>query len=481
MTEDRRKELQDLAGLARCILRQETGALESLQAQLDPQALHQALHMILGCRGMVMAVGAGTSSTIARRLAHLLTYAGVRAMYLDSGQAQHGYSGIVTEQDLLIAFSRGGETDTVNDLLRLARKRGAGVIGITEKPDSTLGRLCDIRLEAVVAPEHDATDVLPLATSLAHAAIGDILCAAVQPLRGFSRDEMAELHPGGAVGKVLNKATRAAAPGSSQDPPGLGSLKGLILDMDGVLWHGELPLPGLADFFDVLERRGIQFILATNNPSKKPEGFAEKARRMGVKVDTEQVVTSAMATVHYLQGHYPAGSRMHVIGESALKEMVAGAGFELADDNVVAVVVALDRSMTYETIERGTLLIRGGADFIGTNPDPVYPTERGILPGSGTMVATLQASTACTPIIAGKPERWLYELAMQRMGLQAKQVASVGDRLDTDIAGGQRLGMRTILVLSGIVTREILATNPVRPTWVFPGIAELGRALEEAG
>jgi 4-nitrophenyl phosphatase len=455
VTEDRQKDPKELVGLARRVLRQEAGALESLQAQLDPQALHHALHMILGCRGMVMAVGAGTSSTIARRLAHLLTYAGVRAMYLDSGQAQHGYSGLVTEQDR--------------------------VIGITEKPDSTLGRLCDIRLEAVVAPEHDATGVLPLATSLAHAAIGDILCAAVQPKRGFSREEMAELHPGGAVGKHLNKATRAVAPGSGQDPSGLGSLKGLILDMDGVLWHGELPLPGLAGFFDVLERRGIQFILATNNPSKKPEGFAEKARRMGVKVDTEQVVTSAMATVHYLKGRYPAGSRIHVIGESALREMVAGAGFELADDDVVAVVVALDRSMTYETIERGTLLIRGGADFIGTNPDPFYPTERGILPGSGTMVATLKASTARTPIIAGKPERWLYDLAMQRMGLQAEQVASVGDRLDTDIAGGQRLGMRTILVLSGIVTREILAANPVRPTWVFPGIAELGRALEEAG
>jgi 4-nitrophenyl phosphatase len=252
----------------------------------------------------------------------------------------------------------------------------------------------------------------------------------------------------------------------------------LILDMDGVLWHGEQPLPGLADLFNVLERRGLRFTLATNNPSKKPDGFAEKAHRLGITLSPDDVITSGVATVHYLKKRYAPGSRIHVIGEFALKEQVAEAGFALADDDVQAVVVALDRSLTYATIERGTLLIRAGAEFIGANPDPFYPTERGILPGSGALVAALAASTGCQPVIMGKPQHWMFDLALARMGLDASQVASVGDRLDTDIAGGQRAGMRTILLLSGIATPEDLAKSPIQPTWVFPGMAELARALD---
>jgi 4-nitrophenyl phosphatase len=148
------------------------------------------------------------------------------------------------------------------------------------------------------------------------------------------------------VGKRLGRGTHEADPAGSQDLEGLRSLRGLLLDMDGVLWHGDKPLPGLVELFDVLQRRGIQFILATNNPSQRPEGFAQKARRMGVVVDPGQVISSGLATVHYLKRRYAPGSRIHVIGEPALKEMVASAGFELADERVLAVVVALDRSMT---------------------------------------------------------------------------------------------------------------------------------------
>jgi 4-nitrophenyl phosphatase len=471
----------ELEALVDQVLCQEAGAIASLPDQLDPDSLREALDLILGCQGMVMAVGAGTSSAIARRWAHLLTYAGAPATYLDSGQAQHGYSGILTQRDIVVAFSRGGETDAVNDLLSVAKRRGCHVIGVTERMDSTLAQLCDVRLDAGVAPEHEATDVLPLATSLAHAAVGDALCAAVQSVRNLPAQELAELYPGGAVGRRLRADMDAAESRQEPNLAELRALKGLILDMDGALWHGEMPLPGLEEFFDVMRRRGMRFVLATNNPSKRPEEFAEKARRMGVKVDLSQVLNSGMASVHYLQRNFPPGSRVHVVGEVALKEMVAEAGFELAGDDVVAVLVALDRSMTYEIVERATLLIRGGATFIGTNADPFYPTDRGILPGSGTMVATLQASTARTPIIAGKPERWMFDLALERMGLAVDQVASVGDRLDTDIAGGTRIGMKTILVLSGIAQREDLAESTVEPTWVFSGISELARVLDGKG
>jgi arabinose-5-phosphate isomerase len=229
------RDREGLQALAHRVLGQESAAIEALQNQLDPDALQQGVTMILGCQGVILVAGAGTSSGVAHRLAHLLTCAGARAFYLDAGQAQHGYSAIVTERDVVIALSRGGETDEVNHLLRLAQKYGAGVIGITERPDSTLGQLSDVRLLAGVAPVFDAGGAIPLASTLAHAAVGDVLCAAVLAERGLSEREFAAVHPGGAVGKRLGRGTHEVDPAGSQDLEGLRSLRGLLLDMDGVL------------------------------------------------------------------------------------------------------------------------------------------------------------------------------------------------------------------------------------------------------
>src|SRR5262245_14258590 len=117
----------------------------------------------------------------------------------------------------------------------------------------------------------------------------------------------------------------------SNDIAELLKLKGLVIDMDGVLWQGETPLPGIHEFFDILKRRRIKYILATNNNTQTPEGFVQKARRMGVEVQPEQVVTAAVATVHYLCFKYPAGSRIYVVGEAALKRLISEAGFTLAE------------------------------------------------------------------------------------------------------------------------------------------------------
>ncbi|MFN2273493.1 MAG: HAD-IIA family hydrolase, partial [Anaerolineales bacterium] len=171
------------------------------------------------------------------------------------------------------------------------------------------------------------------------------------------------------------------------------------------------------------------------------------------------------------------GSRVHVIGEKALKEQVHEAGYELADQDVVAVVTALDRQLTYDTFKRATLLIRGGAEFIGTNADPFYPTEEGFVPGSGMMVIAIAATSDTEPVVMGKPGRVLFDLAQARMNLPAEQLASVGDRLDTDIEGGRRLGMHTILLLSGITSREDLDRSPIKPDWVFDGLVDLSNAL----
>jgi 4-nitrophenyl phosphatase len=260
----------------------------------------------------------------------------------------------------------------------------------------------------------------------------------------------------------------------------LSTVEGLIVDMDGVLWRGDEPLPGLTRFFDVLRRCGVRFVLATNNPSRRPEGFVEKARRLGVLLEATQVVSSASVTLEYLADHYPAGTRVHVIGEEPLHEMVAEAGYTVADDRVAVVVAAMDRRMTYETLKRGTLLLRGGADFVATNPDASYPSEEGIVPGSGTMVAALTASSGRTPVVMGKPYAGLFDLALRRLGLPGSHVASLGDRLDADIAGGRAFGLSTILVFSGYTRPEDLQTSPVKPDLACRDISELSDLFEAA-
>ena len=257
----------------------------------------------------------------------------------------------------------------------------------------------------------------------------------------------------------------------------LYNLKGLVIDMDGVLWQGDIPLPGLHEFFHVLGQRKIKFVLATNNNTQTPEGFAHKAGKFGIDVQPEQVVTASVATVQYLRLKYPAGSRVYVVGEAPLKDLISKAGFTLADSGVDAVVATLDRQLTYEMLKRATLLIRAGAEFIGPNPDVAYPTSEGMVPGGGAILAAIAAGSECQPLIMGKPENWMFKIAMERMQLNVDETGSLGDRFDTDILGAQRLGLKTILVLSGVSTAAALASSPIQPTWVFSGIKELAYAL----
>ncbi len=265
---------------------------------------------------------------------------------------------------------------------------------------------------------------------------------------------------------------------NNRQAPQLASIKGLIIDMDGVLWHGPDPLPGLARFFATLRRRGMRFVLATNNNTMAPEGFVEKAKKFGVEVARGEIVTASLATISYLKDHFDPGAPVYVIGEPPFKKMIAEAGYSLAGRDAVAVVAALDRSLTYEMLKTATLLIRAGAAFIGPNPDACYPAPEGMIPGSGAVLSALATSTGRRPTIIGKPEKWVFQSALKQMGIAPRQAASLGDRLDTDILGGKRVGMNTILVLSGVTTAADLAASRIQPTWVFSGIDELARSLE---
>jgi len=188
------------------VLENEIKALTDLKNSLDYQSMQEALNLLLDCKGVVLITGSGTSSTIARRLAHIFTCSGIPSYFLDAGQSQHGYSAIVTSRDILIGFSRGGETNEVNFLARIAKKKGAKVISILENTESTFAKLSDIVLVGAVKAENEPLDTIPLSNTLVQAAVGDVLCAGINHIKGFSQKDFVDLHPGGAVGKRLTSS-----------------------------------------------------------------------------------------------------------------------------------------------------------------------------------------------------------------------------------------------------------------------------------
>jgi len=259
-----------------------------------------------------------------------------------------------------------------------------------------------------------------------------------------------------------------------------GAIKGVICDMDGVLWRGETPLPGLHDFFTLLESRHIGYVLATNNASKTPEQYVEKLARMGIVTNTEHVLNSATAAADYLATQAAPGTPVYAIGGPGIREALRSHGFTLTDgDRADYVVVGWDRELTWQKLATATLLIRGGAGFVATNPDRTFPMEDGLVPGNGAQVAALITATDVTPIMAGKPGPLLYERALARMRTSPEETLVIGDRLDTDILGGLRLGMPTALVLSGITQADELPASPIHPDVVFDNLAVLVQAWQD--
>jgi 4-nitrophenyl phosphatase len=269
------------------------------------------------------------------------------------------------------------------------------------------------------------------------------------------------------------------------------NIQALIIDMDGVLWHGDQPMPGLTDFFQTLRAQQIRFILATNNASLTQEQYVNKLAKMGVEVSHDEILTSSMATALYLsQHHNPAESRVFVIGEDGAKQPLLDHGFTLTDlyelnddkDNpnmgAHIVVCGKDSTLTWDKLATATLNIRAGAQFIGTNADTTLPTERGLTHGNGAILAALQAATGVEPIIIGKPEPIIYQQALVLLGVDPALTVAIGDRLETDILGAVRTGIRSLMVLSGVSTEEDFKTTDYQPTWVMPDIRAVTQALK---
>lgn len=268
-------------------------------------------------------------------------------------------------------------------------------------------------------------------------------------------------------------------------PMNLHDLTTLLLDGDGVLWRASQPHPALNRFFDVLAARGIRWALLTNNSTATVEDYVSKLRGFGVDAGPQHIYSSAAATAAYLHERFPVGSPVYVFGEHGLKQSIAAHGFVVCEgeqkpDHVVAVVLGMDRALTYGKLTVASQLVAAGVPFIASNADRSFPTPQGITPGGGSLIAAISAVTGVEPVVIGKPEPALFRAAMQHLNAHPETTAMLGDRLDTDILGGQRAGIGTILVLSGVTDRAALAASAIRPDLVYESIAELANDLNHA-
>jgi 4-nitrophenyl phosphatase len=269
------------------------------------------------------------------------------------------------------------------------------------------------------------------------------------------------------------------------------NIRALIIDMDGVLWHGVQPLSGLTDFFQTLREQQIRFILATNNASLTPAQYVTKLAQMGVTVSQNEILTSGTATALFLsQRVKPAETRVFVVGEDGATQPLIDLGFTLTGLYDVynsnsstnkrgadIVVCGKDETLTWDKLATATLNIRAGAKFIGTNPDTTLPTEHGITHGNGAILAALEVATGVTPTIIGKPEPIIYQQALALLGVEPAETVAIGDRLETDILGAVRTGIRSIMVLTGVSTKDDLKESDYQPTWVMPDIRAVTQAL----
>jgi 4-nitrophenyl phosphatase len=264
----------------------------------------------------------------------------------------------------------------------------------------------------------------------------------------------------------------------------LAGLRGIILDMDGVLWEGETPLPGMPDFLSFLREKNIRLVLATNNASLTPESYVRKLARMGADVRREEILTSATATAAYLKTVVRPGEKIFLIGEEGLIRAVEEAGLTAAgpdEPNAAYVVCGMDRGLSWQKLAAATIHLRAGAKFIGTNPDLTFPTERGIAHGNGAILAALTAASGVKPTIIGKPYPRLYQMALHQMEIPKARVAALGDRLETDILGARRAGLKSILVLTGVSSRREASRSKYKPTLTAKDLPSLERVWRVSG
>ncbi|KRM09269.1 TIGR01457 family HAD-type hydrolase [Paucilactobacillus suebicus] len=243
--------------------------------------------------------------------------------------------------------------------------------------------------------------------------------------------------------------------------------QGYFIDLDGTTYKGSDQIPAAARFVKRLQEHNLKVMFVTNNSTRSPEFVANNLKtNHNINVTGENIYTTALATADYLDHIATKSSRkVYAIGESGLKTALVNKGFTFYDQNPDYVVVGLDSDVTYHKFEVAVLAIRNGATFIGTNADSNLPNERGMVPGAGSLVKLVEYATQTKPIMIGKPETIIMEMALEKSNLNKEDVVMVGDNYKTDISAGINVGMDTLLVYTGLSTKKDIAKQKIKPTY----------------
>ncbi|KYD07514.1 hypothetical protein B4102_2958 [Heyndrickxia sporothermodurans] len=247
--------------------------------------------------------------------------------------------------------------------------------------------------------------------------------------------------------------------------------KGYLIDLDGTMYRGSEKIDAAGDFIHRLKAKGIPYLFVTNNSSRTPEQVAKKLCDFDIPAQANQVFTTSMATAEYIYKQKKDGT-VYAIGEEGLKTALKNKGLQFNDTNPDFVVVGIDREINYEKLALACLAVRNGATFISTNADIALPTERGFLPGNGSITSVITVSTQTEPIFIGKPESIIMDQALAYLGTNKEETIMVGDFYDTDILAGMRAGMDTLLVHTGVTTKEALLEKDKQPTYTVNSLDE---------
>ena len=256
------------------------------------------------------------------------------------------------------------------------------------------------------------------------------------------------------------------------DMEALRAKKAFLCDMDGVIYHGGRLIREAAAFVEWLEREGKEYLFLTNGSGKSPRELSEKLERMGLSVSEDHFYTSALATASFLAGQCPGGTA-YVIGEAALTKALYDHGIYMNDVNPDYVVVGETRTYSFEKLEKAIELVLKGAKLIGTNPDITGPTEKGIAPATGALIAPIEIATGKKAYFVGKPNPLMLRHGLKKLGCHSADIAFIGDRMDTDIIAGIESNIDTVLVLSGVTSLEQIDNFPYRPKFIAKGVGEL--------
>lgn len=252
----------------------------------------------------------------------------------------------------------------------------------------------------------------------------------------------------------------------------LRSKKGFICDMDGVIYHGNRLLDGVKEFVEWLQREDKKFLFLTNASSRSPKELRLKLGRMGLDIGEEHFYTSALATAKFLQNQAP-GCSAYVIGDHGLYNALYDAGITINDVDPDFVVVGETNDYCYDHIMTAMNLVSAGARLIATNYDITGPVDGGIAPACRAFVAPIEATTGKKAYYVGKPNPLMMRTGLKMLGIHSAETVMIGDRMDTDVISGIESGLDTVLVLSGVSTRETVADYPYRPRLILNGVGEI--------